>query len=68
MHGSPRRPINEYIFSEDVQTSPNKMAQIFNLVDSACFVGHTHVQGVFTTDPDFVSSAERSLITCMLVP
>lgn len=58
VHGSPRRPINEYIFSEDAQTSPNKMTQIFNLIDFACFVGHTHVQGVFTTDPDFMGSAE----------
>lgn len=58
VHGSPRRPINEYIFSEDVTTSPNKMAQIFSLVDNVCLVGHTHVQGVFTSDPDFYASAE----------
>lgn len=58
VHGSPRRPINEYIFADDVTTSPNKMAQIFDKVDKTCLVGHTHVQGVFTDEPDFYAPAE----------
>jgi diadenosine tetraphosphatase ApaH/serine/threonine PP2A family protein phosphatase len=58
VHGSPRRPINEYVFADDVTTAPTKMQQIFDRVERACFVGHTHVQGVFTDEPDFYAPAE----------
>lgn len=58
VHGSPRRPINEYIFADDVATAPNKMTQLFERVEKCCFVGHTHVQGVFTNEPDFYSPPE----------
>lgn len=53
VHASPRRPINEYIFPDDVVTSPSKMAAIFERFDKRCFVGHTHISGVFTDEPDF---------------
>ena len=53
VHGSPRRPINEYLFPEDAINSPVKMQQIFERVDKFCLVGHTHVPGVFTNEPDF---------------
>jgi len=53
VHGSPRRPINEYIFPEDAINSPVKMQQIFERVQTYCLVGHTHVPGVFTDEPDF---------------
>src|SRR5690606_32791925 len=53
VHASPRRPINEYIFPDDVMTSPAKMHQIFDRIEGRCFVGHTHVAGVFTDEPDF---------------
>ncbi|MCZ6612314.1 MAG: metallophosphoesterase family protein [Planctomycetota bacterium] len=53
VHGTPRRPINEYLFPEDAVNSPVKMQQIFELIDRYCLVGHTHVPGVFTDEPDF---------------
>ncbi|NNM26775.1 MAG: metallophosphoesterase family protein [Phycisphaerales bacterium] len=53
VHGTPRRPINEYLFPEDALNSPVKMQQIFERVDRFCLVGHTHVPGVFTDEPDF---------------
>ena len=53
VHGSPRRPINEYIFPEDAINSPVKMKQLFEHVPQYCLVGHTHVPGVFTDEPDF---------------
>lgn len=53
VHASPRRPINEYIFPDDVVTAPNKMQQIFERFTEHCFVGHSHVPGVFTNEPDF---------------
>lgn len=53
VHGTPRRPINEYLFPEDAINSPVKMQQIFERIDRHCLVGHTHVPGVFTDEPDF---------------
>lgn len=53
VHGSPRRPVNEYIFPDDIYTNNTKLLAIFEKVDHLCFVGHTHVPGVFLEDPDF---------------
>lgn len=58
VHGSPRRPINEYIFPDDVYSNTDKMMSIFERIDSFCFVGHTHFAGVFLPDPDFYSPGE----------
>ena len=58
VHASPRRPINEYIFPDDVITAPTKMSQIFDRVERLCFVGHTHICGVFTDEPDFWPPAD----------
>ena len=53
VHGSPRRPINEYLFPEDVINASDKIRSVFELVDHIAIVGHTHVPGVFTDEPDF---------------
>ncbi len=54
VHASPRRPINEYIFPEDVFTNPQKVMSNFERLDGrVCFVGHTHQPGVFLDDPYF---------------
>lgn len=54
VHASPRRPINEYIFPEDVFTNPQKVLSNFERLDAQlCFVGHTHQPGVFLDDPYF---------------
>lgn len=54
VHASPRRPINEYIFPEDVFTNPQKVVANFERLDTQlCFVGHTHQPGVFLDDPYF---------------
>ena len=55
VHGSPRRPINEYIFPDDIYSASQKIALIFERVSHLCFVGHTHVPGVFVAQPDFYS-------------
>ena len=53
-HASPRRPLNEYIFPEDVFTNPQKVMANFDRLDArVCFVGHTHQPGVFVDDPYF---------------
>ena len=53
VHASPRRPINEYIFPDDVYTNPLKVRALFERVKHICFVGHTHMPGVFLDEPDF---------------
>ncbi|MEM1165065.1 MAG: metallophosphoesterase family protein [Planctomycetota bacterium] len=53
VHGSPRKPVNEYIFPDDALNAPDKLRALFDLVEGVCFVGHTHVPGVFTDEPDF---------------
>lgn len=58
VHGSPRRPINEYIFPDDATNAPDKMEGIFDRVKQVCIVGHTHVPGVFTDEPDFYPPGE----------
>jgi predicted phosphodiesterase len=47
VHGSPRDPIREYVMPHFVIYSPEKLAEIFGRIDRACFVGHTHLPGVF---------------------
>jgi diadenosine tetraphosphatase ApaH/serine/threonine PP2A family protein phosphatase len=57
VHGSPRNPVIEYIFPEDIYT-PGKMRSIFSLVRRYCFHGHTHVPGIFTEAMQFYSPDE----------
>ncbi len=57
VHGSPRNPLNEYVFPEDIYNR-RKMEKIFALVEKYAFQGHTHVPGVFTEDFRFLSPEE----------
>ena len=58
VHASPRKPINEYVFPDDVYTMPTKMTGIFEHMKHICFIGHTHLPGVFLEDPDFYTPEE----------
>src|SRR5205807_2425183 len=54
VHGSPRKPINEYLFPDDVYSNPHKLLSNFERMEQlTCFCGHTHVPGVFVDDPYF---------------
>ncbi len=57
VHGSPRNPLSEYIFPEDIYNH-RKMERLFQLVERYCFQGHTHVPGVFTEGFQFFSPDE----------
>ena len=52
VHGSPRHPVREYVFPEDVANS-NKMEDIFSRIEHVCFIGHSHMPGIFTEDMTF---------------
>lgn len=54
VHGSPREPVNEYVFPEDVYNQL-KMETLFGRFDRYCFQGHTHIPGVFTANWDFLT-------------
>ncbi len=58
VHASPRKPINEYVFPDDVYTNPTKVNSLFEQVKHICFIGHTHLPGVFLEDPDFYTPEE----------
>lgn len=47
VHASPRSPTREYITPKDARNK-RKMKDIFEALEWVCFVGHTHVPGVFT--------------------
>ncbi len=61
VHGSVRKPINEYVFDTDVVDDPRKMREIFDRIENRCLVGHTHVPGIFQwteeDGADFTASA-----------
>jgi predicted phosphodiesterase len=52
VHGSPRRPVREYVFPEDVANRA-KMDDIFHRIEHVCYIGHSHMPGVFTEDMSF---------------
>lgn len=54
VHGSPRRPLSEYVFPEDVYNI-KKLESLFGYVQKYCFQGHTHVPGIFLETPAFIS-------------
>ena len=60
VHGSPRSPLNEYVFPEDV-FNQRKIERIFGFIQQYCFQGHTHVPGVFTDTFRFYSPHEVSM-------
>jgi diadenosine tetraphosphatase ApaH/serine/threonine PP2A family protein phosphatase len=59
VHGSPRSPLNEYVFPEDV-FNQRKIQRIFGFIQHYCFQGHTHVPGVFTENCRYFAPKEIS--------
>lgn len=57
VHGTPRSPLSEYVFPEDVYNS-RKIERIFAFIQQYCFQGHTHVPGVFTESCRYLSPKE----------
>ncbi len=61
VHGSPSDPTREYIYTTDVR-NPNKMERIFLQIEHLCFVGHTHVPGVWTEDMTYRCPGELDFV------
>jgi diadenosine tetraphosphatase ApaH/serine/threonine PP2A family protein phosphatase len=50
-HASPREPVSEYLFPEDVRRDQRKLVRAFEKTSKVVFVGHTHIPGVFQENP-----------------
>jgi diadenosine tetraphosphatase ApaH/serine/threonine PP2A family protein phosphatase len=57
VHGSPRNPLTEYVFPEDIYNEM-KMRSLFALVPRYCLQGHTHLPGIFTESKEFLAPDE----------
>jgi diadenosine tetraphosphatase ApaH/serine/threonine PP2A family protein phosphatase len=57
VHGSPCEPTREYIYPREA-TDPEKMGRVFAAFEHICFVGHTHIPGVFTEDLKFLTPTD----------
>jgi len=58
VHGSPRRPMHEYLFPDDAELGLQRLMETFDLVQHVCFVGHTHLPGAFTETYEFLTPPE----------
>ena len=57
-HGSPRDPVMEYVLRTDEHFDPEKLVEIFELIDRPSFVGHTHYPGITRPDLHFTPATE----------
>jgi predicted phosphodiesterase len=60
VHGSPRNPLNEYVFQDDIYNE-RKMERLFSVIPRYSFQGHTHVPGIFTEDREFYTPDEVNM-------
>jgi predicted phosphodiesterase len=54
VHGSPRVPTKEYMVPADSRNK-EKMTEVFSLIQRLCFVGHSHIPGVYTETGKFLT-------------
>jgi diadenosine tetraphosphatase ApaH/serine/threonine PP2A family protein phosphatase len=58
VHGSPRDPVKEYLLPKDAQDA-KKMSECFaKMAGGVCFVGHSHVPGVYVEDEGYLSPSQ----------
>lgn len=57
VHGSPRSPLNEYVFADDI-IEEQKMMKLFSIIPQYCFQGHTHVPGIFTESGKYIRMSD----------
>jgi predicted phosphodiesterase len=67
VHGSPTRPVNEYLFPTDAEQNAHRIERSFRMLTLpsangtpqrvSALVGHTHVPGFFLEDREFSDSS-----------
>ena len=58
VHGSPRRPMHEYLFPDEGEVNMTRLVEVFDRLKHVCFVGHTHLPGVFTETYQFMTPSQ----------
>jgi len=58
VHGSPQRPMHDYLFPDEAELNMTHLMEVFDLLRQICFVGHTHLPGVFTETYEFLTPAQ----------
>ena len=54
VHASPRDPTKEYVTPDDVKKGRDKLEEIFTKFDTICFIGHSHISGVYTQELRYI--------------
>lgn len=57
VHGTPRDPICEYLRPRDIYNR-HKMEDLFARIGHLCFVGHTHMSGIWSAEMVFETASE----------
>jgi len=57
VHGTPTDPIGDYLYPRDIQR-PDKLRPMFEVIGHICFVGHTHVPGIWMQDMVYLTVQE----------
>jgi len=52
-HGSPRDPVREYMLPRDIKNAEKMRANFERMDRNVCFVGHSHVPGIYYEDGSF---------------
>jgi len=66
-HGSPRDPVKEYVMRTDVVFAPEKLKDIFRLIQKICFIGHTHQPGVIVDEETYYFYEPEKLQNCYVI-
>jgi len=54
VHASPRDPTKEYVTPDDTRKNKEKLRDIFTRFDRVCFIGHSHIPGVYTQELRYI--------------
>ncbi|MCZ6707370.1 MAG: metallophosphoesterase family protein, partial [Chloroflexi bacterium] len=54
VHASPRDPTKEYVTPDDCKKDRAKLEDIFTKFDRICFIGHSHIAGVYTQELRYI--------------
>ncbi|MHC4163151.1 MAG: metallophosphoesterase family protein [Planctomycetota bacterium] len=54
VHASPRDPTKEYVTPDDCKKNKDKLRDIFSRFERVCFIGHSHIPGVYTQELRYI--------------
>jgi len=54
VHASPHDPTKEYVTPDDCKKNKDKLRDIFSRFERVCFIGHSHIPGVYTQELRYI--------------